>query len=112
MRGHPWSRVQTVLAKLLTEMENEDFQALMDGCITRSAERDDAIPVSTLLEMLFDLLERRASSVVQLEGRIVNGELVLTPTEEAAPVQVQGNRILLGDLQVVVSLRDSALQPA
>ncbi len=98
--------------KLLTEMENEEFQVLMDNYITRSAGRDDSIPASTFLEMLFDLLEQRASSVVQLEGQIVNGELVLTPTEKAAPVQVQGNRILLGDLQVVVSLRNNALQPA
>jgi hypothetical protein len=111
-----------MLSKLLTEMGSDEFQALMDDYIARSAERDDAIPASTLwckgkrsgsfLEMLFDLLEQRASSVVQLEGQIVNGELVLTPTEEAAPVQVQGNRILLGDLQVVVSLKDNALQPA
>jgi hypothetical protein len=98
--------------KLLTEMENEEFQVLMDNYITRSARRDDAIPASTFLEMLFDLLEQRASSVIQLEGQIVNGELVLKTTEEATPVQVHGNRILLGDLQVVVSLRDSALQPA
>jgi hypothetical protein len=41
-----------MLSKLLTEMENEEFQAL------------------------FDLLEQRASSVVQLEGQIVNGELI------------------------------------
>ena len=52
MRGHPWSRVQTVLAKLLTEMENEEFQALMDDYITRSAERDDAIPTFTFLSTL------------------------------------------------------------
>jgi hypothetical protein len=98
--------------KLLTEMEKDEFQALMEDYVTRSAERDDAITSSTFLEMLFDLLKQRTSSVIQLEGQIINGELVLTPTEEAAPVQVQGNRILLGDLQVVVSLKDSALQPA
>jgi hypothetical protein len=41
-----------MLSKLLTEMENEEFQAL------------------------FDLLDQRVSSVVQLEGQIVNGELI------------------------------------
>jgi len=98
--------------KLLTDMDNDEFQALMDEYIARSARRDDAIPAPTFLEVLFALFERRASNVVQLEGQIINGELVLTPTGEAAPVQVQGNRILLGDLQVVVSLKDNALQPA
>jgi hypothetical protein len=98
--------------KLLTDMNNDEFQVLMDDYIARSARRDDAIPASTFLEVLFALFERRASNVVQLEGQIINGELVLTPTGEAAPVQVQGNRILLGDLQVVVSLKDNALQPA
>ena len=98
--------------KLLTDMNNDEFQALMDDYIARSARRDDAIPAPTFLEVLFALFERRAANVVQLEGQIINGELVLTPTGEAAPVQVQGNRILLGDLQVVVSLKDNALQPA
>jgi hypothetical protein len=97
--------------KLLTEMEKDEFQTLIDDYISRSAERDDAIPASTFMEMLFDLLERQTTNVVELEGEIVNGRLVLTPTGEAAPVQVQGNRILLGDLQVVVSLKDNALQP-
>lgn len=98
--------------KLLTDMNNDEFQTLMDDYIARSARRDDAIPAPTFLEVLFALFERRASNVVRLEGQIINGELVLTPTGETAPVQVQGNRILLGDVQVVVSLKDNALQPA
>jgi hypothetical protein len=98
--------------KLLTDMDNDEFQTLMDDYIARSARRDDAIPAPTFPEVLFALFERRASNVVRLEGQIINGELVLTPTGETAPVQVQGNRILLGDVQVVVSLKDNALQPA
>ena len=97
--------------QLLTEMAYDEFQTLMNDYITRSAGRDDAVPASNLLELLFALLVQRASNVDQLEGQIVDGELVLAPIAEASPVQVQGNRILLGDVQVVVTLKNNAPLP-
>jgi hypothetical protein len=97
--------------KQLTKMTDAEFQELMETYIDRSSRRDDAIPAFTFLELLFDALLQRVQNVVQLEGQVIDGELVLAPPEEA-PVQVQGNRILLGDWQIVVTLKDGGLQPA
>jgi hypothetical protein len=65
-------------------MESDEFEALMDGYITRSAERDDALPAPTFLELLFALLERRASNVGQVEGEIIDGELVPKPNRRSS----------------------------
>jgi hypothetical protein len=69
------------------------------------------LPATTFLTLLFDLLGQRASNIVQLEGQIIDGKLVLSPVEDVAPVQVQGNRILLDNWQFVVTLKNEALQP-
>ena len=98
--------------KQLTEMDYAEFQELMDAYITRSSQQDDAIPASTFLELLFDILSQRVQNVIRLEGQVVNGELVLAPTEEETPVQVRGNQILLGDWRVIVTLKNGKLQPA
>ena len=98
--------------QLLTEMNYTEFQQLLDAYITRSAQRDDAIPAPTFLNLLFDLLAKRASNIVQLEGQVVDGQLYLLPVETTAHVQVQRNRVLLDDWQFVITLKDAAFQPA
>jgi len=95
----------------LTDMNYTDFQDLMTAYIDRSAHRDDALPASTFLALLFDTLSQRAHNVVRLEGEIVNGRLVLTSPEET-PVQVRGNQIFVDDWQVVVTLKKGSLVPA
>lgn len=98
--------------KQLTEMDYAEFQELMDAYITRSSQQDDAIPAPTFLELLFDILSQRVQNVIRLKGQVINGELVLAPTEEETPVQVRGNQILLGDWRVIVTLKNDELQPA
>jgi hypothetical protein len=98
--------------KPLTEMDYTEFQELMDAYITRSSQQDDALPAPTFLGLLFDILSQRVQNVIRLEGQVINGELVLAPTEEETPVQVRGNQILLGDWQVIVTLKNDKLQPA
>ena len=98
--------------KQLTEMDYAEFQELMDAYIARSSQQDDVIPVLTFLELLFGVLSQRVQNVIRLEGRVINGELVLAPTEEETPVQVRGNQILLGDWQIIVTLKNGELQPA
>ena len=93
-------------------MDYAEFQELTDAYITRSSQQDDAIPAFTFLELLFDVLSQRVQNVIRLEGQVINGELVLAPTEEETPVQVRGNQILLGDWQVIVTLKNDKLQPA
>jgi len=98
--------------KQLTEMSYSEFQEVMDTYIIRSARQDDAIPSPTFLELLFDTLSKRVKNVIQLQGQVVNGELVLAAPTGPKAVQVRGNQILLGDWRVIVKLQGGEFQPA
>jgi hypothetical protein len=94
-----------MVEKSLTEMSYDEFQALIDGYIERSSRETGEMPASTFFELLFERLAARARRTIEVTGRIVDRELVLSlPGPESAPVQVQGNQIFVGDQRIVVRL--------
>jgi len=94
-----------MVEKSLTEMSYDEFQVLIDGYIERSSRETGEMPASTFFELLFERLAARARRTIEVTGRIVDRELVLSlPGPESVPVQVQGNQIFVGDQRIVVRL--------
>ena len=94
-----------MVEKSLNEMSYDEFQALMDGYIERSSRQTGEMPASVFFELLFERLAARVRQTVEVTGRIVGKELVLSlPRPESVPVQVQGNQIFVGDQRIVVRL--------
>lgn len=89
----------------LTEMTAEEFEALIDGYIERSSRRDDEVPASLFLQLMFETSVEQVQETIQLTGDIVNGELQFhVPTNREAAIQTRGNQILVGNKLIVVSL--------
>lgn len=93
--------------KLLTEMSATEFEALLDGYIDRSSEQSAEVPAGAFFELLFAHAAQRATKTVEVEGRVVNGRLVLAAPGAAAPhVYIRENQIVIGDQRVVVKLME------
>ena len=61
----------------LTEMNYEAFEALIDRYIDRIAEEGDDMPASTFFELLFERAAQQVTETVEVEGELVNNQLVL-----------------------------------
>lgn len=100
------------MEKVLTDMDYNEFQALIDRYIERSSQESGEMPASSFLALLFEKAAQRVAETIEVEGRIVDGQLVLNlPARREVPIQAHGNQILVGDLRIVVTLKDDA-QPS
>lgn len=91
--------------KSITEMNEDEFMELIDNYIERSSRRDDAIPTSTFLELLFQNSLRRVQENIEVRGRIINRQLeLLPPTDEEATIQTRKNQILVDNKLITVQI--------
>lgn len=91
--------------KLLTEMNFDDMSNLLNQSIDRTSQPDEAMPASTFFALLFEKMAQRVKKTVEVEGRIVNGQLMLSlPNQDVAGFYVQNNQIVLGEQRIVVKL--------
>ena len=99
--------------KVLTDMGYDEFQTLIDHYIERSSQQSGEMPASTFFALLFEKAAQRATGTIEVTGRVVDGQLVLTPlAERGTGVQTHGNQILVGDRRIVVTLEGDGQQGA
>jgi len=83
-----YSEEAKMIEKSLNEMSYDEFQALIDGYIERSSRQTGEMPASVFFELLFERLAARVRQTVEVTGRIVGKELVLSLSRpESVPVQ-------------------------
>lgn len=93
-------------------MDFDTFQSVADDFIDRSSQEFGEMPASSFFELLFEKLAERVTETVEVEGEIVNNQLVLTlPVDVETAVQVKDNEILVGDRRIVVKLKDDTIYP-
>lgn len=93
-------------------MDFDQFQTVADEFIDRSAQEFGEMSAPSFLELLFDKMAERTSETVEVEGEIVNNQLVLKlPADIATAVQVKDNEILIGDQRIVVKLKRDTIHP-
>ena len=98
--------------KHLKIMDVDKFQSIADEFIDRSSQEFGEMPASSFFELLFDRMAERVSETVEVEGEIVNNQLVLKlPVDTETAVQVKDNEILIGDRRIVVKLKDNTIYP-
>lgn len=94
--------------KLLTEMNYDEMSSLIDNFIDRSAQQNAEMPANSFFALLFANLAQRIKQTFEVEGRVVNGQLVLVqPSGLPADFYVQNNQIVIGEQRIVVKLRAS-----
>ncbi len=70
------------------------------------------MPATSFFELLFEKMAERVTETVELEGEIVNNQLILKlPADMETVVQVKANEILVGDHRIVVKLKDDTIYP-
>lgn len=92
--------------KLLTEMDFNEGSSLIDDFIDRSSQASGAMPAASFFDLLFARVAQRAQKTLEIEGRIVDGQLVFAalPKMAGANLQVQDNQIVIGEQRIVVKL--------
>lgn len=91
--------------KLLTKMSYEEVSALIDNFIDRSSQQSGEMPAASFFELLFARAAQRVQNTLEIEGRIVDGQLVFAlPPMAERDLYVQGNQIVIGGQRIVVRL--------
>ena len=84
-----YSKETKIAEKLLTDMSYDEFQTLIDGYIERTSQQTGEMPASTFFELLFEKLVARTQQTIEITGRIINNQLVLSlPEQKPSSVQV------------------------
>ena len=90
----------------------DEFQSVADGFIERSSRGFGEMPASSFFELLFEKMTERVTETIELEGEVVDNQLVLRlPVELETAVHVKNNEILIGDRRIIVKLKDGSVYP-
>lgn len=96
----------------INTIDFDQFQSIADNFIERSSYAYGEMPASSFFELLFEKMAERATETIELEGQIINNQLVLhMPIGTETIVQVKNNEILVGDRRIVVKLQDDTVYP-
>ena len=91
--------------KLLTDMSYNELSSLMDSFIERSSKQSGEMSATTFFELLFERAAQRAQKTFEVEGRIVNGQLVFAlPNISSSSLYVQDNQIVIGEQRIIIKL--------
>jgi hypothetical protein len=94
-----------MIEKRLTEMNYEEMNALVDTYIDRSSQQSEEMPASAFLSLLSENIARHAQQIYEIEGRIIDGQLVLLqPNGVKAELYVQNNQIVIGEQRIIVKI--------
>ena len=90
----------------------EEFQSVADRFIERSSHEFGEMPASSFFELLFEKMAERVTETIELEGEVVDNQLVLRlPVDLETAVQVKNNEILIGDRRIIVKLKNGPIYP-
>ncbi len=90
----------------------DEFQSVADGFIERSSQEFGEMPASSFLELLFERMTERVQETIELEGEIVDNQLVFRmPINRETAVQVKNNEILVGGQRIVIKLKGDKVYP-
>lgn len=90
----------------------DEFQSVADGFIERSSYEFGEMPASSFFELLFERMAERVTETIELEGEVVDNQLVLRlPVDLETAVHVKDNEILIGDRRIIVKLKNGPIYP-
>ena len=91
----------------------DEFQSVADGFIERSSHEFGEMPALSFFELLFEKMAERVMETIELEGEVVDNQLVLRlPVDLETAVHVKNNEILIGDRRIIVKLKNGPIYPS
>ncbi len=94
--------------RMLEDYTPDEFEAVLNAFVEREIED---VPMDDFFAALAEIDRRRRQEVVQVQGRIVQGQLVFSLPRFAPPaVTVEGNQIILDQThRIVVTLEPATI---
>lgn len=89
---------------MLTQMDDAEFQALIDAAIDCTAHGYGDMPADTFFDLLFERAAAQVEDTFTLSIRIQNDQVMITPDREVSAVVVSGNQILVGGHRLILEL--------
>jgi uncharacterized protein YheU (UPF0270 family) len=86
------------------EMRTAEFDALIDGYITREATAYGEMPAEVFLDLLLERAEAQVAETLNLAVALKGNRLVITPDREVGDVMISGNEILVGGHRLVLEM--------
>jgi hypothetical protein len=95
--------------KRFDEMNEAEFDSLIEGYIERAATGYGEMPAELFLDLLVERMEARADETVNLFIDVSEEDnLVITPDRELSDIVIKGNEILVGKRRFVLKLAERA----
>jgi len=91
-------------SKQFAEMEEAEFDALIDGYIERTARSYDEVPVEVYFDLLAERMEEQVEETVTLSINVSKDDLVIHSDRELGDILIQGNEIVIGKHRFVLQL--------
>ena len=86
--------------RMIEDYTPEEFEAVLNAFVEREIED---VPMDDFFVALAEIDRRRRQEVIQVQGRIVQGQLVFSPPHSApSAVTVEGNQIILDQTRRIV----------
>ena len=97
----------------LSDMPKEEFEAVVDAYIERETKDTGELDAPLFYEALREMIEADAAAEeIEVEGKIIDNQLVLDLPKEWEPTEYSGDiSILFGERRVTVKLIDDPIQP-
>jgi hypothetical protein len=94
--------------KRFDEMNEAEFDTLIDGYIKRTAAGYGEMPAEFFLDLLVERMAVKAEETVNLSVDVTdNDNLVITPDRELSDIVIRGNEILVGKRRFVLRLAEN-----
>ena len=88
--------------KRFAEMNEEEFQTVIDNYVDRAAAGQADVPANVFFDLLTQRLVQNVDETVTLLVDIENNNLTLRPDREFADVVIRGNEIIVGNHRFIL----------
>lgn len=88
----------------LSQISEDEFDALIEGHIGRAAAGHDEIPADVFIDLLFERMAAKADVPIMLSIDVRGDQLMITPDQEGTDVLVKGNEVFVGGRRLVLRL--------
>ena len=97
----------------LSDMPKEEFANIVDAYIERETKDTGELDAPLFYEALHEMVEADiAAEAIEIEGTIINNQLVLNLPEEWEPGRyMEEVSILFGNHRITVKLKDDTIYP-
>jgi len=91
-------------SKQFAEMEEAEFDSIIDGYIERTAHGYGEMPAKVYFDLLAERMEEQVEETVTLSINVTEDDLIIHSDRELGDILIQGNEIVIGKHRFILQL--------